>query len=782
MIVSLFSNTLSNGIQGILSAEDRERFAMSYRTRHGNDLVLPPGSYRLDPSPVTYYPNSHLTEPVGLGIGDVPVRALPHFLDLEQGWIQCRIVSPSGKEVTVGPVPLRGVENGILQSDLQRAFDFAEMGLTRIILSGETRDLVGNPYVFGGSYRVWVARPLTFSTAVKVGTSFFPGNRFPAKVQIHPAVPAYVEVHVRYFPLSDIHRVQDVTYKGFANEFGYFIPRGGQSPLLLKEPGEYVVDIKASYLDPHNALWIGSQTGAGIVAEEDPKIRLHGCRYHIRRFAEEKETLDFKARYRLHDEDSAGVAGVSLADCTHLPPPYRSGDVLFVASTLDSYNNITPQMSQAFPSPELRESFLAGFGNGGLPLPWTVSAPSPDPSSATAFRLHPLMDVHHLIGPEGAGQLPILSRHRSGWNPSNFPEEAAILNYWYFSAIRPGFPAFTIIMDSTAYQTYWKVSPNMFGAQFNAGPTGDLPQDVYRIDAGLVYRDLDTGFSSYAAYASTLIVIPPESYANRVVAPAEEPLLRVRGKDYDLFLALEAGAILNPGEKIALACMVFPPVAALVRMEMTSPSGEKMVAEGPANQIGVFSNTSCVFSLNEPGVYSVKATASYEGKRAGVIGAPNNEYKHFVVPADRAPLISVQLPPRHIIDPTDVFSIPLEIDTQLRNPVLTWSVICPGIVMDQGSVPLEGSRFVYRFIPSQFAIQFPNFQVVDYNTGEPGMSKSTFLVFFVEGSDPEGKTVQDVAFVTIRDNVAYHFPSQLKPNEASRAILENETVHGSENR
>ena len=127
-----------------------------------------------------------------------------------------------------------------------------------------------------------------------------------------------------------------------------------------------------------------------------------------------------------------------------------------------------------------------------------------------------------VFAPAEGGQLPILSQHRQSWSPYNYPEGRSIENYYYISAIRPGFPAFSMVADSAPFQSYWATSPNTFGEMFNAGPTGDLPQDLYRIDGGLVYRDPATGVSSYAAYASTLVIQPRETYRNRTEAPAED--------------------------------------------------------------------------------------------------------------------------------------------------------------------------------------------------------------------------------------------------------------------
>ena len=124
----------------------------------------------------------------------------------------------------------------------------------------------------------------------------------------------------------------------------------------------------------------------------------------------------------------------------------------------------------------------------------------------------------------------------------------------------------------------------------------------------------------------------------------------------------EPRAILNPGQRIALAATVFPPVPAHVRMGMKTPSGEVKITDGYANSIGVFSSARNVFTLNEAGVYHVKATTEYKGKRGGVVGATNDEYMHFAIEPDHPSLIQVKLPFQSKVDLSGVFPIPVEID------------------------------------------------------------------------------------------------------------------------
>jgi len=257
------------------------------------------------------------------------------------------------------------------------------------------------------------------------------------------------------------------------------------------------------------------------------------------------------------------------------------------------------------------------------------------------------------------------------------------------------------------------------------------------------------------------------------MAPAAAPLLNVTGRDFHLYLAVEVGAVLHPGEPLALTAMVFPPVPAHVTMEMTTPSGGLERVEGDANEIGIFAMPFSVITLQEPGVYSVKAETVYKGERGGVLGTPDDRFLHFVVEKDRRNVLNIDLPHFKEFDPSGILNIPIKVDPSVKNPKLTWSIICPGIVMDMGSVELQEYEYIYRFIPSQFAIQFPNFQVVDPYKRKMGLGKSVFFTFFLEGTDESGNKLHDVAFLMTRHAKVIKFPTKLEENPESKPILES---------
>jgi hypothetical protein len=772
MVVSLFSNTLANGIQGLISNEDRGQFGLSPRTRPGGELVLPPGSYSLAPSPIAYFPATAIAG-TGDGADAVPDR-IPDYFDFAECRMDLEIAYPDGTRTALRGVRPSAIRGGVLILKPE-PFDFTQMGRHRITLDGQIRDKVGNFYRFGGHYDFWVAYPMSFSTAGKIGTSYFEGSRFPVKMQIHPPAPAYVKLEVRYYPRSDAERLQTAHYEGYANEFGYFVPPADQPPLVFREPGEYTARLLAAFRDPRGRLWIGSQDSAGIVAQNDPPVILHGMRTNFLCDIDcQAPNCNLKDRYNFHNENSTWQIAPDFSHCSeNNPAPYHSGDAMFVATNFDGANNIFLQMSQEIRPSKLHEEFRAMGRDDRFSGNHDILQRLPDhPCFRKIWRVNDFSRATFLRGEPGdEDQFPILSRTDRGWSPADFPERIRFDNYTYVTAIRPGFSAFSLVSDSNAFLADWYTSPNQFGLQFNAGPTGDLPSDNYRVDGGLVVRDLASGLSSYSAYASSVVILPPESYADRVVEPGAEPLLVVNGRKFPLYLGVEVGSVLHPGQSLSLSAMVFPPVPAAVRMEMTSPSGRQTVVEGEANAIGIFAKPEGVVRLEEPGVYRVRATARYKGVAGGVVGTARDEYLHFVADSQRAPLANIALPPEQRFDPSGTVPIRLQMAEGLRDLTVNWIVFCPGIVMDQGTAHLPGPEFVYRFIPTQFAMQFPNFQVVDAISGTPGLAKSVFFVFFVEGTDSDGRRVHDVKILWTRGNRLFHSPVKLQPNRESQREL-----------
>ena len=71
-------------------------------------------------------------------------------------------------------------------------------------------------------------------------------------------------------PDSERDRLVDRTVRGRANRFGYFHPP--DAAIAISQPGEYRVDVTASFVDEQGTLWMGSRTWGGVVAATPPAI------------------------------------------------------------------------------------------------------------------------------------------------------------------------------------------------------------------------------------------------------------------------------------------------------------------------------------------------------------------------------------------------------------------------------------------------------------------------------------------------------------------------------
>ena len=103
------------------------------------------------------------------------------------------------------------------------------------------------------------------------------GDAFAPGLHILPPVPADIEITLRHLPDSDPGQEISHTISGRANEFGYFQP-AADTAIHLDSPGEFRVDMSATYEEPDGSLWAGAVTRGGVVEGLNPKIRAQGRR------------------------------------------------------------------------------------------------------------------------------------------------------------------------------------------------------------------------------------------------------------------------------------------------------------------------------------------------------------------------------------------------------------------------------------------------------------------------------------------------------------------------
>ena len=757
----LFHDVWSNGSFGVVAKEDEDRFALSSRLRYPNRLIMDRGSRSFFPVFITNFPLAGKPDYVS---GLIHSQSeVPHFIDFGKGRVSATVRSPDGRTHSLGTKRFTGQRKGgpkLEGGDFE--FDFQQWGKYTIVMKGEVKDIFGRTIQGGGTYEAWTGRWLTFSSSVKPGNHFLVGSRFPAKVEVNPPCPADLTVRVDYFPMSDPARKRTYTIHGNANTYGYFLPPAGTEPLVFDEPGEYRSEFLATFRGHDGAMWYGHQVSVGIVEGPDSRVAVHGMRSSDSGLLDlKREDLGMEARYALHDESTVGLNLFDMSDCYDHMIPFYSGDVLHLSSSDSSFNTITSYLSMEPKDPVLRADLYRWLQP--TPLMSLIDQEENDRRTGKMLRLNFLSDQTYIIRDDDeADMFPILYRNRHGYQPFSFPESNDVEAYAYFSAIRPGFTPFVITADSTPMGAYWATSLNPFGNQINAGgANGDILNDIYRVTAGLVYKDLARGTVDYASYASTIVMTPKGTCNDRVRAPGEEPLFTVNGRPQWIGVAMATNEILEVGDRISLGSLIFPAVPARVEASMTWPDGRVERVEGKASRIGVFGKG--LYTVDMPGVYRVKATARYKGREGDTFGSGDGIFNHYVVKKEHPDVLEIDLPPRSDYDVTRILEIPLRIREGYTSPKVTYSVVFPGMIMDEGEFVPKGGAHTFRFIPSQFAMQFPNFDIKDYKFGNLKLNDSVFFIFFVEATSPEGEVVHDVKKVMIRDKTLYYLnPAMFK--------------------
>lgn len=297
LIWTLLMDYASLGLRGTGAFQDRAVFQpSSFVVNQGAPYVLPPvdaysgqpASYRLEP----YLPM------IAYGRGMAPGPPLLPFL-LPGGELCVTVHEPDGQQQALGCEPFAQSVSGDRTTELGELLNFgaievseyyglttanevfvvsfAQNGYHVIEMAGWVEDVWGNRYEGGGTYEVWVAHLIDVDPGLLPGTPLAVGDPINATVQLHPRLPAYVNLTVHHFPYSDPDLAQTHVIEGWANRFGHFAPGG--PPLTLDEPGEYRLDLFAEYVDPQNGeAYAAAATWGGVVMTppEQAQLVAHG--------------------------------------------------------------------------------------------------------------------------------------------------------------------------------------------------------------------------------------------------------------------------------------------------------------------------------------------------------------------------------------------------------------------------------------------------------------------------------------------------------------------------
>ncbi len=743
------------GQVGTLPEEYAGRLELASRSGFPSDLIVPPGTYEVSPGFPSEFPQASFP-PVDGGIEVIPVE-MPSYLDYLEGEVSCRVSGPDGEQdLGTRRMADRGDVGPRLDGGPFRV-DLSQSGSYEIRLEGWIADRYGRRFEGGGTYRVEAAHPLTFSTSCKPGTSFLVGNKYPSKVNVVPPFPATMEVAVDFWPDSDPARKRSWVVRGSANRFGHYIAYGSE-PMEFDEPGEYRSEINASYTDVQGNLWRGQQVSVGVVAPEEGDLTLHGTRTFP--WANRMDEPDWGAVERFADRPSGNSSFLPMTPYLFQDPycPYHVEDTLFLSSNGAAENIVEPHVSMTVHDPVLAQRLIEAYREP------TIVVPAFDqPHDGDWIYLQDVMQISTdsfawFPGDKpGLDELPILPVGEDGWHPAVFPEKRSVQAYTTLGIVRPGFPVMTLAIQTEAPGMYWLAGPNRAGYHFNAGLNGDLPNDLYRIQAGVVLQDGETGRNHYDAYAASIAVHAADGARDSIsiLPPGERPLVSIAGREHALHLALDSHDTEEVGGALGLGGMVFPAVQAEARWVVTKPDGEVIEVTGTANRLGLVRGSPSV-PADQPGIYRVVASVAHEDMTGDVVGTVDGTFWHCVVPADNRPLLSTTLGGMTRVDPLDGVRIPVRWPGELEDVRLYLGVIMPGQVLDQVELQPDGNGWEYPFEPLEVARQFPNFDVRHFGTGDWMMADTVVFQFFLEARRGE-EPVYDSLRLALRGDQLYNY-------------------------
>lgn len=772
LFAAMLMNTLSNGTRGVRAREDHGRFGIAPRILTQSETFIVPRvdavsgvslRYRLEP----FLPTVSVGDQAPPSIPIVPFR-------FPSGSLTVRVRKPDGTTTTLGPAPFAQARmtspvdpNGDLLdgggghitdvyelTTLDPQFDvtFAQDGRHVITMEGSVQDTRGVTWSLGGTYDVWVARPIVIDTAVLPGTPFQVGDVFNPGVVVSPPVPADVEMTVQLAPNSDARQMITRVVRGRANRFGYFHPGDGGIP--LDQRGEYRADVVVKYRD-RTGLLMSARTWGGVVAPRDPEIIGHGRR------GIDSEPVPGEAWFFRRD------LGIMLGG-NHVPFPFHSGDVTW-----------HQHADSAIPLVSFQD--VRGIV-GGL-----MRTRATDPSGQ--YVDVPLMGSGSLAQRAAVGELPLFSSRPDRMDAHFDPRRVDVWGYSYRSVQRPLVRVREEIGEDALPPPYWRFR-EMYSGQVGVGRQGDLPNDVKFQYAGLVVRGPGVpGGPRYGLYGSLFVLVPDEDPGGGTrtfppfrARPQSGPIMTLKGRDIDLFMHLTGvrpGTVLETGDTFAVSGAVGPPLAATVRYTVTGPDGTR-TRSGRANEVGYYYDPADDFVVTVPGIYTVDLTVSYGGPTSAqarvdppaqgdVLGTAGGRFRVFVVPRGSPPL-SVNFVAHELLPEPAGFDVTATTPAgvSLRRWYATTTM--PGFVLDDRGAVAEGRRFSYTYDPLALARDFPNLDASMFGQAVDVIT----VTLYAQGVDAEGDPAHAATVLVLHGTELYTRTAPLPAPDAADESLDGD--------
>ncbi len=754
LIWRLLMENFSLGLRGTGAREDRGKFELATQiASQGAPYVIPPVDvvtgkpilYRLEP----YLPTISWTDrrlpfppliPFKLPGGELNVSV--QFPDgskqdlgqapLRQSVCQSR-TTRGGQELNGGTVQLEDVYS-LTTGNERFQFRFSKFGHHVITMKGTLTDIWGNVYEGGGTYDVWVAYPFDIDPGVLPGTPLAAGDRFNPALQLSPAVPADVELKVTLYPDSDPSRAIVRTVSGRANAYGQFAPP--DPPVVLSQPGEYRVDVVASYQNRTGEIYMGAATWGGVVMTPPAKAQLIA---HGRRGVDSLSYIP--NHWFVSGRDLKIAAGV----VSHTLNPYYGGDIAWTRMSDNPAGGDALIMGASVQDTvgAIEAAVRARMDRGGVAL----SGPG-QPAERFAHA-----------------EIPLFSCARNG-RPIRLAEnQMEQIAYSYRTSQRPGERVREIVAEDGQSGGYWRLD-TQYDEQFGVGILGDLPNDFKFQYVGVVYRDLITGHNEYLGQGTGWIFIPDDdALGSRVMPPFAGPgnggwtteggpLMKLEGKDIHIFIlptGIRPGAVLEVGDTFRFAGHLMPTLDSQVEFTATSPSGAHYPGGGKANSVGYYYHPEHDFTVEEPGLWSVDVRVWHDGMCSGgktvppfpsgdVLGSKEGRFWFYVTPAGArrlnvsapAPgMLSIRENGSQVVPPVVLSGA---IPSGTEGAVVDYTISMPGFILEQGKANISPGGYSILFDPARLAKDHPNLDLMGRDVpGVPGLSDTFTISLLLTG-------------------------------------------------
>ncbi len=747
MPTMILANTYAGGARGTVAREDAGRFDLSTMVVYQPERAIVPVkdaeegsvSVRLEP----FLPMISYTDRSFPNVPIVP-------FSLPSGVLEVTICKPDGSVDSLGPATftqsysfqpttLAGGDLHLgapyladiyslatLDDAFHHAFD--QQGAYVIEVDSRVEDVWGHEYALGGIYDIWVGGVLDIESGQLPTTPYEVGDAFSPTIQVYPRVPAEVEIRLVLLPDSDPARRIEHIISGTANAFGYFHPGGGLDDFQFPSAGEFRVDIEANYVSADGRAWAGSRTWGNVVETPNTPLVVHG-------------------RHGIDNAPDIGLQWFLWRDLSeedrhdHVYYPFHRGDVLWAKeSEAPGGDSLTPAITIQDTVGQI-ESIIRIREQ----LPHSAFAQGP---GTFEERVQ-------------ASEMPLFSTASSGVYPDLFPDQIDQWGYSYRSSERPGVRVRELVSEDANLLGYWRYG-DLYGGQIGMGHEGDLPHDIKWQFGGAVFREEVLGIRQYAIYSAFWVLVPEDDpLGTRLMPPYRGsgggpqdggPLLTMRGVDIDvLFLpmGIRPGSVLTVGDTISFSGHVAPALDSRVTATIVSPSGIERTIEGHANKIGWFYDPSADFVAGEAGVWSVNVNVEHDRRyvpgglvptaynTGTVLGAESGTYRFYVIDSN-ASRLSVDEPDVGRLRWSDDGLSPIRICGTVSEPgqgPLYYTIAMPGVILEQGTVPMMGGRWGITYDPVKLHKSFPNIDLTAPEEWRPGLSDEILITFATETSD-----------------------------------------------